>query len=355
MKTNKTDQKIITLLVIAFFGLFITFIIAISSSNIELFLGAGLATILLTILYGFFSINQELKNNSMQRMRDEILEKAANELIPLLGDHFREVSLAEINNLSQKLLADITSQFEQNIALIEASTGVGADNAYKYSASRYGMGYQLLNVKCIIGADGSAIIERVVTVEAFSEIEKLDTYILVPEDDIEQKFGIEDVESLTADRNVQIESPRNIRNRNKVSLLLVIAPRLHHGDEFIYRLAQKTSPRSFAIDLTDEEVAKRETPYDYFAWNINRPTRKLIMTVEFPRNYKPTIYDREVRFASASGSPAEQRQFEEQKNLQRFTFSDHREVASLNLEVDYPMTGLMYLLRWDPRSIRVTF
>jgi hypothetical protein len=114
-------------------------------------------------------------------------------------------------------------------------------------------------------------------------------------------------------------------------------------------MIEKVPAGAFAIDLTKEELMKRETPDDYFGWNINRPTQKLALHVYFPEDTKPQVYGILVRYASASGFPADRPQYEEQRNLDRpIMTGPEGDRFVLKLKVEYPMIGLIYILYWRP-------
>lgn len=223
-----------------------------------------------------------------------------------------------------------------------------AERAYHYSSERYGVGYRRLEVECTIRPDGSARVQRRVEVEAFSEIRQLDTFLLIPElPPSGEEWNIDPVQvrSLSPEYNV---SRRTFGQQGRLSALIMIAPQLGAGEQFTYELTEQLPAGLYAIDLAEEKLAKRQ-PYDYFGWSINRPTRKLSLKVYFPEEIKP-VYDSEVRYASAApGIPSESFHLEERKRFAKPNLigpQGGRYV--LTLEVDYPMIGLIYILRWQP-------
>jgi hypothetical protein len=226
-----------------------------------------------------------------------------------------------------------------------------AENAYRYSAERYGIGYGWLEVQCTIHPDGSAEVQRKVEVEGHSEISELDTFLLIPEKPPPgEKWDIDfvQVRSLSPGYNVSlIHIPEQ---EGKLSALIAISPQLGEGQSVIYEMIEKLPPRLYAINFTKEELAKRKSPYDYFGWNINRPTRRLSLRVYFPEDVKPDVYVLEVRYASAApGIPSESFQYKEQGRLEKPSLvGPEGGRYFLKLDVDYPMIGLVYILRWQP-------
>jgi len=222
---------------------------------------------------------------------------------------------------------------------------------YRYSAARYGIGYDDLDVECLLHDNGSATVTRRVRVEAFSQIEKLDTYLVIPEQPQEGHtwdIDLLEVGSLFPGTKVSLLEISEAQGR--LSALLGIAPPLIKGQQVKYEMREELPPSLYAIDLTDEERAKRKKPYDYFGWTISRPTRKLELKVFFPQRIRPEGYGIEVRYASAApGIPAETFQLEEQRRLTKPSlYGPQADRFCLRLEVEYPMTGLVYILRWEP-------
>ncbi len=226
-----------------------------------------------------------------------------------------------------------------------------SETAYTFSAARYGIGYDDLAIECLMHLDGSATVTRTVSVEAFSQIEKLDTYLVIPEEPPEgQSWDIDllEVRSLSVDMKVSLSEVLPAQGR--LSALLELGPPLIKGQQVQYEMREELPPSLYAIGLTDEEKAKRKTPYDYFGWTISRPTRRLRLRVFFPERLRPEGHGLEVRYASAApGIPSETYQLEEQGRLGRPSLDGPQAARfCLKLEVEYPMTGLVYILRWEP-------
>lgn len=218
--------------------------------------------------------------------------------------------------------------------------------SYQYQAARYGIGYELLRVKCMINEDGSATIARKVTVKAFSETRKLDTYLLISGDE-SRDVNIDLVRSLTPGWTIELTD--TIEELGRLSAELTISPPLEEEQMITYEMREELAAVTFAIQLTEDEISNRKIPYDFFNWNINRPTNKLVLETHFPPHTDPTVFSAEVRYASASGFPSVRLQEQEQKWYEPYwvdSLEDNRRI--LKLEVDYPMLGLIYGLRWQP-------
>lgn len=224
------------------------------------------------------------------------------------------------------------------------------EGAYQRYAERYGMAYDELQLECTIDPQGSAVIERKVLVTAYSEISQLETALVVPEkapEGAQWEFDLPQAKSLDADREVVLEKVE--RGDGKISGRLLIAPKLIARDQFGYKMEERLA-NLFAIGLTEDQLAGRRNPNEYFGWTINRPTRKLSMTIYFPDDFRPRLCDVAVKHASvAPGLPSETYQNEEQKRLGMPHLVKQGKRFALKLDVDYPMVGLVYILSWRPQ------
>lgn len=230
------------------------------------------------------------------------------------------------------------------------------DQSYEYYAKKYGFGYDLIEVDCFINHDGSAIVQRKIQVTAFANLSELDTFLLVPEahpqgDPRDISFGT--IRSLTDGWTVTLGNIREEFGRSSASI--VIAPSLNSEQSIIYEMIEQLPANLYAINLPLDEVEKRQTPYDYFGWNINRPTGKFCLRVHFPgfpNPFLPKIHSAEVRYASASGFPSINKHHQETSNLRGPFMKESdggRHVYTLN--ISYPVIGLIYSLRWQPKPI----
>lgn len=226
-----------------------------------------------------------------------------------------------------------------------------AEQAHTYWARRYGIGYNLQQIRWDIAQNGAATVARVIEIEAYAALDDLDTYLSIPEkasDDTERSVDFEDIKSLSSDRRITLEEKKIESELRRLSAKIVFSPRLGDGERATYKMTERLSP-IYAVNVSEAELNQREKSYDYAGWNINRPTRRLTMRVDFPEGARPTAYNAEVRYASTSGFPSDRLHYEEHRRLQEPTLErDHDGRYALQLEVNYPMIGLIYILRWQP-------
>lgn len=224
-----------------------------------------------------------------------------------------------------------------------------AERTYQYTSARYGMGYRKLEVECIIWPDGSARVRREVEVEAHSRIDRLDTFLLIPTlPSSGESWDMESpqVNSLSPSYNVSIA--KVFPQQGRLVVFIDISPQLVEKQRLEYEMKERLPSGLYAIDLSEDELAERED-YDYFGWTINRPTRKLSLRIYFPEA-KPDSFEHQVSYAPAApGIPTDSSQLEEQKSLAppKLEGPDGGRYV-LKFDVEYPMIGLIYILRWRP-------
>lgn len=246
--------------------------------------------------------------------------------------------------VGKQLLFKLQQIIMENPKELKLSSAI---QAYTYFATRYGIGYDALEIQWAIGEDGSAILQREIEIEAFSNIDSLDTYLLIPESAKDRKIDFISVDSLTSGRNVALSDVKKELGRG--SALISISPPLKKEEKMRYRMVERLSPGLYAINLTAGELSQRQSKHDYCGWNINRPTRKVSLQVEFPKYTKPEVFSAEVRYASTSGFPSSRSHYEESQRFSPvLTLSPKGDRFLLRLDIDYPMIGLIYILRWQP-------
>ncbi|MBK8904205.1 MAG: hypothetical protein IPM53_23700 [Anaerolineaceae bacterium] len=282
----------------------------------------------------FISAFGETISLKLSSRLETILEPLIERSLNPLGE---EISINPLHNLG---------------GIEESNPSTSLENrVYGYTASRYGVGYKFMDIDFVIHKDGSATITRTITIEAFSEIDRLDTYLLIPERSESGESRVIDspkVESLTGDRIVDFTEKKS-SDTQQLSALLTISPALKSGEIMQYRMIESLPVGLYAINCSPEEYNARTKKSDYAGWNVSRPSKELSLKVHFPEFFKPTVFSSEVRYASASIFPAERIQHEEKNRLTpKLSLSPQGDHYIFRLDVEFPMTGLIYILSWQP-------
>ncbi len=266
----------------------------------------------------------------------------------------RHGSIPELIAAQKKLRKDLRDDLDRLSQQLSSYSLLFPDDEamYQYMAQRYGIGHGDLLAEVSLASDGSAQTRQRVRVESFSIVDHLDTFVRIPEADSSSQVVRQPqsptIKSLTEGRRVIVTHQK--AKERALSLVMAILPPLQEDEYCIYELVEQLPIGLYAVN--DETLAKRNTPYDYWGWSINRPTRRLSLRVCFPTSINVTPYDysAEVQYASAApGLPSQHQQKEEQTRLRNkpvVTTEENQYV--LTLDLDYPMIGLVYILKWKP-------
>jgi hypothetical protein len=148
-------------------------------------------------------------------------------------------------------------------------------------------------------------------------------------------------------RTLSIEHAVEVPN----TVIVSISPPLRETETAEFVLTEEIRGAFYKTTISRAELQRRnrENDQDFFAWRIDRPTRKLSLKVTFPSNAKPTEYSYNVFFAPITQGLPTREQHEELKRLNGpLLRTSHRGQPQLVLDVDYPAVGLLYAIYWNP-------
>jgi hypothetical protein len=233
-------------------------------------------------------------------------------------------------------------------------TRVNPKRAYEYLRSRYGWGYEQLEVSATIEGDGSAVITRTVTIKATQPQPMIEqTLFTTPAVEAGDLYSSDiAVKSLAGELVATIGK---VKPSGKGGYLVEVnfTPIIAAGRTVKFELVQKLAPEFYAIDWSPAKLREHDITRQYFGWNIDRPTQSLHERVVFPESYPPTGYDLEVEMVPLMKDIPEPRphrleaeRLKDCLQLTRLTENQYR----LDLVVDFPLIGLVYVLRWNPLS-----
>ena len=229
------------------------------------------------------------------------------------------------------------------------------ERAYAVMSQHYGLGYDDLEVSARIGLDGSAIIERLVTLTAYIRQEKLEQSLIIPERDpqggLRERKDLE-IQTWSGRSRASFVATRRSAEGQFVAEI-VFTPPLSRHETATFKLTETLPAGIYAVDLAPEQLDRRESPEEYFGWGIDRPTRRFKVQVYFPVGYQPTGITCQVRYAplvKVRGdsdslrrlTPEEDHACKELRNIE--DAGRHK----LEMQVDYPLIGLIYIVSWKP-------
>lgn len=270
------------------------------------------------------------------------------ELVKQLNNHLGEEARngKELETLFESVWPKINKEVESGLAQLLTEH---PEQAYQYYAERFGVGHADVQFLCDIHPDGTAQVQRFVTVEAFSELDSLDTILLYPEAFREDTEG-----ELNLVQIVSFDDPMRIKYRareysHRLSVDLTFNPALQRGEQLRYLMTETATKPAFHLGNMKSETPVEE---EFFGWHVNRPTRRLRLRIVLPPKEEPDKFWADVRRASLDGLPAARSEQTEVDRLQqpdKQVLSDGRH--ALSLSVDFPVNGFIYFVNWEPRHM----
>ena len=150
-------------------------------------------------------------------------------------------------------------------------------------------------------------------------------------------------------KKVYLEEKRN--DSQEIAIATIISPNLSKGEKITYqfKIKRKNLKKFFKEDVDIHYLSKRYPVYNgtYFQWSntlISQPTKKFILEVEFPENYKIGKYGSFIFLNKTSN-----RNEDEEKRV-KVKLIDRIGQQILRLEVMYPKINHNYHLYWEPPS-----
>ena len=225
--------------------------------------------------------------------------------------------------------------------------------AYEANAYIYGYKYEKLELSAIMAEDGSAVLVRKVrAVAASSELDAVHHYLMVPG----SKEGGQLLPSPTARvtswddqlRRLSLEQVRSPEGYN--SFKINIDPPLGKGGQIEYAVEETAPPGTFAT-TTDE--LPTDTPYEWFAWEISRPTKELLLELSIPLTLGTHTHHADVWRGTEYGHSTFVPEFDRvasgwQETTRTLKGKDY---LVLSLRVSYPILGMRYVIKWTPMTV----
>lgn len=208
--------------------------------------------------------------------------------------------------------------------------------AYELMSQRYGFGYEVLDVKCTIFGVDKCQIDHKYRVKAFSRLSQLDHYLSLESSN--SNHSPVRVEIVNSSPPNAIELGISTTSTNKPIVRVNLVDPLSEGSEIDYILRQELNERFYGVDMED-----------FFGWSINRPIKKLILSIIFPNNLRPKNHQSKVWVASVVPELKSERDNITEKVRIGEPKIEQIEgtLYKLQIEIDYPMVGLIYAISWN--------
>jgi hypothetical protein len=245
--------------------------------------------------------------------------------------------------------------------------------AYRANAQSYGYKYEKLDVRAIMGEDGSASVSRTMKVVPTSpELREVHHYLMVPGSREEIKESLSLIaEQISCDdllRRLIIEK-RNGKGGatfGRLRFVVKIEPPLGKRKRVEYELQETAPPGTFV--LTKDQLPSG-IEHEFFAWEISRPTKELLLEIKIPVRVatENQVFDvwRGTEFGPSTFVP----EFERVRSFTKAKVGHHQDSAGwrrrieitrdrdyviCTLIVPYPTLGMRYVIKWSPADSPAT-
>ncbi len=222
------------------------------------------------------------------------------------------------------------------------------EKMYLWLVRRYGLGYDLMDVECEIKEDGVEVRRRLLA-RAHAGVRQIDNTLFLKPDQRSPEAVLRPprITSLDPNRELYIETPKE----SPGIVVVTISPPLRESESTEFVLREEIKGQFFATTISRSELQRRtkEDDQDFFAWRIDRPTRKLSLKVTFPEDTRPMSYSHRVFFAPVAQGLPNREQHEELRRIKAPVLgASPRGLPQLVLDVDHPAVGLLYAIYWNP-------
>jgi hypothetical protein len=212
-------------------------------------------------------------------------------------------------------------------------------------AHRYGFEYKQLDVRGVLKVDGSMELTRYVVLTTRSALTNITFYLraFMPPDG---STGIIDFEKIDPPDIEMTAKPVENPSVGGATARVDFGPPLVPGDTAIYRTTERFAPGSFAT--TADRLASSRFEHEFLSWSVGRPTRHLLFRVSIPNSLDPVECRHDVWYGLEHELGSERHRAEWHRLEGCFSVIDPGlNYTVLQLEVDYPIVGLRYVLKWE--------
>jgi hypothetical protein len=218
--------------------------------------------------------------------------------------------------------------------------------AHAIVAKKYGYGYESLQVLAYLEpSSGGMRIHRRVRLNARATQQRVRHYLHSlgesPEgSDSMEIGGLHKIEPGYIDMTV--EKVRELSYGDRMVIEVTFDPPLDAKKVAEYEIHEQFPPSAFAT--TAKEMADRDLQFEYLSWHINKPTKSLLLRVHIPTYLNPKKLDHDVWY----GGYSRQRHGPEWNRMEScFKEREDNGQISIELDVPFPVLGLLYVLKWQ--------
>ncbi len=221
---------------------------------------------------------------------------------------------------------------------------------FESNAYLYGLAIDTNKTVVTIDDHGEATMDTALVINATRRgVKSIERYSYVFFNDFEKDFHLDlpTKRFNLKDKQLVILTPETVSlTTTKVDWLLTANPEFPKDTPIPYEYQTKTLAQVFS--MTTEELDKSGNNFEWFSQQISYPTKRLFIQIIFPKNYVPQRTDVAVwntTFVRHLNRIEYQRILNEPSC---WSVTSQRDKISLNLSIEYPITGVHYAIVWMP-------
>jgi hypothetical protein len=223
------------------------------------------------------------------------------------------------------------------------------EEAFRYLSTVYGWGYASLDVTGTIDREGGMRIERNLTVQARRKLDRLPQSLHV-EPSGRDAYKSANIAVFSRTEGIRIPERKVHPLNNGWVVDLSLFPPVEAGRQFSLSLSEELPKGNYQVGVQRTERPKPGEQCDWLNWRIDRPFRRLSMTIVFPRGYQPKnekvcVYYQPLPQDPDDGQHHEDEEARAEGHLIKGNMDGQ---TTLTLNIELPVLGLLYHVRWDP-------
>ena len=224
------------------------------------------------------------------------------------------------------------------------------EEAFRYLSTVYGWGYASLEITGTIDRDGGMHLERIVTVHARRELKRLPQSLHVEPAEPRDAYKSANISIMPRSEGIRI-TERKVHPLNGGWVVdFGLYPPVEAGRLFSFFLSEELPKGNYQVGVQHTAPPEPGEQCDWLNWRIDRPVRRLSMTIVFPRGYQPKNEKVYVYYQPLPKDPddGQHHEDEEARAAGHLVKGDMDGQDILTFNIELPVLGLLYQVRWDP-------
>lgn len=252
-----------------------------------------------------------------------------------------------------ELIGGVVSLFNKTIFFGDSTAKITPSEVFKLNSSKFGFTINKHKTEYQLNLDGTATETTIREIE----VTKHSLSYFTEDVKVDGDCDISNTEIILNGKSdySTVSYSKFRKSSHSLALNINFSPALSENQHAEYSKTFNYQNGVFLMthEQVSQQISKKQwplsEPFEFTGASIKYPTKKLILSISFPKDYK--ISGNEY-FDVYKGDLFE-RSIDEYKRINEkrfFSYIDSQNGKSLKLEIDYPELGMKYILKWMPPS-----